>query len=406
MTQETLLVLGAGRDQKFLVDTAKGMGLFVVGVDSDPHAAARGHCDVFGQISNRDPQAIVEFCRSHPQIRGQVNGVITMGSDIPEVVSVVASDFGLKRIPLRSAEAARDKFLMKEKLSVAGVRVPEYVRCDTKRDFIRVVNSWRVPLIIKPLKLAGSKGVFLVNGAESSDELYDKTISLSGESAVLVEKFIEGPQISTESLIIDGEVHTVGFADRNYAEMEKFHPQIMENGGWVPSLFLDLQAEIDRQLTLCARALGIRDHTLKGDVVIGKNGPVIIEVAARLSGGDFCESLVPLSTGANYVEAAIQISLGRVPNPNPYKNVSKIVVANRYFFMEPGLQLMGVDGLEEVESHPAVKKLEFWLRPGDVTGEISSHGARSGVFVVCGDNREEVQEVIDWVYETVKFAVA
>ena len=40
-------------------------------------------------------------------------------------------------------------------------------------------------------------------------------------------------------------------------------------------------------------ALEINNWVAKGDIVIDKKrGPIIIEMAARLSGGDFCESLV------------------------------------------------------------------------------------------------------------------
>ena len=40
----------------------------------------------------------------------------------------------------------------------------------------------------------------------------------------MAERFLDGPQVSTESLVIDGVAHTVGLADRNYEHLERFAP--------------------------------------------------------------------------------------------------------------------------------------------------------------------------------------
>ena len=51
----------------------------------------------------------------------------------------------------------------------------------------------------------------------------------------MIEKYIEGPQLSTESIIINGKCYTIGFSDRNYEYLNKFSPYIIENGGDLPS---------------------------------------------------------------------------------------------------------------------------------------------------------------------------
>lgn len=405
MGKQTLLVLGAGRDQKFLISTAKQMGLFVVAVDSDHDAVARNLCDVFAPISNRSVGEIVKFCQEDGRIRGRVDGVITMGSDIPDVVSSVAARLGAPHIPFASAVAARDKGAMKEALSAGGVRVPPYRLCRNKTEFRAAIGELGLPVVLKPLRMAGSKGVFLISDLKESATLWEKSSLVSGERTLLVEKFIDGPQISTESLIIERSLHTVGFADRNYDEMTRFLPQIMENGGWVPSDQKRHKEEIDEQLTRAASALDISNHTLKGDIVLGSAGPYVIEVAARLSGGDFCESLVPLHSGENYVEAAIDLCLGNKPDVQRYSKDSEIHVANRYFFAAAGQLLDRIEGLEEAERHPLVKKLEIWVKPGDYLPMLESHSARSGVFVIAATSRHEAEHVVEWVYDRVKFVM-
>jgi len=80
--------------------------------------------------------------------------------------------------------------------------------------------------------------------------------------------------------------------------------------------------------------LGISKGVAKGDVVISPSkGPMIIEMAARLSGGDFSESLVPLGSGVNYIESVIKIAMGAIPNWKKLKEKFYKSVANRYFFL-------------------------------------------------------------------------
>ena len=71
----------------------------------------------------------------------------------------------------------------------------------------------------------------MVRYPDEVDELFIHASSNSKDGLVLLESFINGPQISTESLMINGEISTPGFADRNYDQLNDFLPYIMENGG-------------------------------------------------------------------------------------------------------------------------------------------------------------------------------
>src|SRR5262249_54697489 len=136
-----------------------------------------------------------------------------------------------------------------------------------------------------------------------------------------------------------------------------------------------------------ARALGLRRGVAKGDIVWTSDGPKVIEIAARLSGGDFCESLVPLANGVNYVRAAIRIALGEEPDWRELESAAETRerhVANRYFFPEPG-KVLAIEGVQKVRSQPWVKKLELNYREGDVVPPTASHAHRFGVFVVVAE---------------------
>ena len=63
---------------------------------------------------------------------------------------------------------------------------------------------------------------------------------------------------------------------------------------------------------------------------------MIIEMASRLSGGDFSESLIPLGCGVNIVRSSLNLCLGKVINSYELEDKFVNFVANRYFFERPG----------------------------------------------------------------------
>ena len=143
----------------------------------------------------------------------------------------------------------------------------------------------------------------------------------------------------------------------------------------------------------------------KSDIVIcPRRGPLIIEMAARLSGGDFSAGLVPLGTGVNYVRTVIEIAVGREPDWDLLVPTRRRTVANRYFFPPPG-RLREIRVPDDLREREWLVKLEFAYAPGDVIPEIRSHGDRAGVFVVVGDSRAQVAERVASVYRKVEFVV-
>jgi len=66
--------------------------------------------------------------------------------------------------------------------------------------------------------------------------LYNEAITYSSSKTVLLEEYLEGPQISTEAIIINGKIITTGFADRNYSDKQRFKQFFIENGHTIPSV--------------------------------------------------------------------------------------------------------------------------------------------------------------------------
>lgn len=398
-TQKRLLVLGAGTDQLFMIKTAQEMGLLTLAVDMNPDAPGLKVADDGAVVSTRDIPALKDFLDAYTRDK-PIHGVSTMGSDIPHIIVAIAEHLGTPHISMETAQIATNKFLMKEAFVRGGVRVPWYQLVSSAEE-VHAAFADKGKLVIKPLSEAGSRGVSLIDKKSDIEELFGRAIAFAKDGKVLIEQFLEGPQISTESLMVHGTLHTPGYVDRNYDVLEQFLPQIMENGGFHPCIHPDEFEAVNDMLLKSAKAIGLEHGVMKGDVVLTKDGPAIIEVAARLSGGDFCEGLVPLGTGVNYVRNVIRLALGDEVDLSELVPSRHDAVANRYFFANPGT-FEAIEGVEEVIAKDWIKKFELWYKPGDIIPETRSHGQRFGVFVVVAPDRDTAQERVDWVYDTVK----
>lgn len=396
-----ILVLGAGRDQCFMLRCAREMGIETLAVDGDPDAPGFALASQSVVISNRDVKGILAYLN---HTRTRIDGVSTMGSDIPHIVAEVAHALGVPAIAHESAGLTVDKFRMKECFSAAGILVPDYALVSEADSLSALFDRWE-RMVVKPLNQAGSRGVSLVSDREGLPAAFAHAARFAESGVVLAERFLAGDQLSSESLIVDGAVYTPGLADRNYEDLEEYLPQILENGGWVPSKYRPEVDAIDRVIADCARALGIRNGVIKGDLVRLADGRIaVIEVAARLSGGDFSESLVPLATGVNYVKQVIRQALGWPVEIAALSPTRSKCVANRYFFANAG-RLVSIEGAEALRSEPWLEKLEFSFEAGDVLPKVESHGQRLGVFVVSGPDRETVERRITQVYAGIRFRI-
>src|SRR6185436_11430998 len=163
------------------------------------------------------------------------DGVICVAADAPITVATVAERLGLPGISVATAELACDKLRMKERFADAGVPVPWFSAVETPQALQRIAIERGSNLVIKPADSRGSRGVQRVAQVQDLTQAFLLARSHSPTERVIVEQYLEGPQVSTESVIVDGRCFTPGFSDRNYEFLDRYAPFFIENGGDLPS---------------------------------------------------------------------------------------------------------------------------------------------------------------------------
>lgn len=384
------------------IQLAKKMGLHVVVSDMNPNAP--GFAEADGRIiaSTYDVEATVAAAKRYHHTVRPIDGVICIASDIPLTVASVAAALNLPGISIKSAHLSTDKLAMKNKFKLDGVPMPWFNAVKSVKHLRDIVGKNGYPLVLKPADSRGARGVLRLIAGVDLNWAYQYSKSYSPTARVMVEEFLAGPQLSTESIVWDGEIWTPGISDRNYEYLDKYAPHIIENGGELPTLLNDdVIREVNELLKKTISSLGLSRGTIKGDIVVTTECPKIIELAPRLSGGYFCTHEIPLNTGVDFVGAAIKIALGEKPDPGSLVPKYGVGVAQRYFFPAPG-KVIKIDGIERISSLDHIKLFKMYVNPGDIVEPIHNHPGRAGVLIAIGNDREKaVKRAIEAV-DTIK----
>ena len=389
---KTIWIVGGGVEAIPGIILAKKLGLNVVVSDGNPNAPGLKFADKSIIASTYDIEGTVNAAYEYHQNVNPIDGVICIATDVPLTVASIAEKLSLPGITTETARKCSDKFLMKETLLAAGIPIPWFSLVKSVSELCSIISERGFPLVIKPVDSRGARGVIRITQSLDLEWVFEYTKSFSPTSRVMVEEFLQGQQYSTESVIMDEKNITLGFAERNYEFLEELSPYIIENGGQQPAK-ID-KKELDSIVKLVEKSsqiLGISNATSKGDVVMTKEGPKIIEIAPRLSGGYFSSDQIPLATGINVIEIAIRLSLGEKINKDKLLFRHQNAVAIRYFFPKPG-KITSISNTDSFKNKSWVHKLDLFYGVGDVLEKITDHTKRCGFVITTGNTRDEAVE--------------
>ena len=326
---KTIAILGGGIDSIGILRRIKEMGLSTIVFDGDANAPAREHlADHFVNISCYDSPHILHYLALQTAVT--FDAVIGGGTDTPDVISDMLHLRGMRGIKKRTAEISKNKWMQKRIFFEAGIRLPAWIAGDEARGMIAYAD-----VVVKPTDSRGSRGVSRVKAGESLDEAIKRAASQDSRGHVIVEDWIDGIQLSSESLVQDGEIIYTAYSQRNYSKLEETYPYVIEDGGDMPPYIPlyyenDYERKAHEQLQKCVDTMGLGSGTLKGDLVWDGHRIWVIEVACRLSGGDFCSKQVPTVWGVDFVGYAVKLALGETIYPGEIKPFFRRYMCQRF----------------------------------------------------------------------------
>jgi biotin carboxylase len=386
---KTVLFVGAGRHQRRAIARTRELGLRTVAVDRNPEALGFSEADAFQVVDFTDVAGVIEVGQRHA-----VDGVLTVSADraVP-VVAEVAEALGVPGIGAETARLMTHKVAMRRLLADAGVPQPRYAAVRTLDEARRAARTVGFPSVLKPADSGGQRGVFRLESAGDLERHLHAALAESPTEEAIVEGFQEGLELNGLVIARDGEVELLTLSDRLRP------PGIGFGVGWIhvyPStLFADTLREAERVAVHAVHALGLRDGIAFPQVIAADGQAWLVEVAARIPGGQMAD-LARHAVGVDLVEIALLQALGEeVPDEVARPRFTQ-PLAIRFLTASPGPlptgKVLEIGSLEKVSAFPGVVQADVYLSVGETIRPVQLDGDRRGYVIAIADTNVEALE--------------
>lgn len=382
MDKKAIMIFGVGELQESIIKRAKAKGLFVVGIDPCADAVCRNEVDAFEVVGGQDYEGTLAVARKY-----NISAVVTAATDKPLVMMArVAKELNLPFYSEETAKISTDKFRMKEYFRNAGIPCANGGLLKSIDD----TEGLMYPVILKPRDNSGSRGVIFCNNKAELETAFNEAMQYTKLDSVLVEEYIDGQEYSIESLHFSGKSEVIQFTEKRTTPF----PYNVELGHIQPANISDEHKEQIRKIIAdIAAALGFKNCPSHTELKINERGIFIIETSPRLGGDYITSTLTPLSTGINLEDQLLNIALGKDVDTESGR-VDKASAVHFFSFSEGTIYSINSQ-INNANKWEGIEQFCFKLKVGDRVNKITSSLNRYGQFIVSGENREDIENLIE-----------
>ncbi|MDQ3821657.1 MAG: ATP-grasp domain-containing protein [Actinomycetota bacterium] len=304
---------------------------------------------------------------------------------------------GLGGESVDTVEVLLDKWRMRQRLAERDVSPVASAVGRSTQDVRDFVEAHGLPIIVKPIRESGSLAVFCLRDQADVDAVAEQFRSLDdGHWAVgdlfsadsfeefLMEEFLDGPEISVETLSFDGRHVVVGVTDK---EELGGTSGFVEMGFSEPSgCSAETLREVTRLVTDFLDAVGLRNGPTHTEVRLTSRGPRILESHNRV-GGFAINEMAEAAYGVDIERYALGAMFG-VLEPLTASPEPRGGAAIQVLTPEPG-RVVEVTGVEAARADPAFVDLQLNVGPGDEVRPLAWNDDHAGWVTARGATADE-----------------
>ena len=307
---------------------------------------------------------------------------------------------------LEQFEFACDKEKFKSKCRDFGISVVDEYKVSDAAGFARDFEHF--PVLIKPVDNSGARGIQIVPSAMEFEAAYENALKASPSQTVLVERLMNAEENTIFYLIVDGEVHLLGTADRY---VKKIQPDTipLPIGYTFPSQYHSSYcADTNEKVISMLKSLKLQNGLVFIQSFVDKGEFVFYEMGFRLT-GSLEHHIYEAATGFNPVKMLINFAvtgemIGSTLEKHKGNGRFQGIGANVTLLLRTGeiSQIVGVDKLDEIESvlSSLVTYKEGDVLNQDAIGTLQQVGMR---VLLHSYNEEMLRMDIDRVLNQVDF---
>ena len=336
------------------------------------------------------------------------NGVVATDDTTVELGSRIARALKLPHNPPQAAQYSHRKDLSRQVLQAAGVQVPDFRVLNLNKVIAPQLDGLQLPCVVKPLSLSASRGVMRADTQQQVQSACRRIQSILAAEAivddyvsshVLVESFIDGPEVALEGLLHRGELDVLAIFDK---------PDPLEGPFFEETYYITPSrhsAAVQREIIQCVRdacnGLGLCEGAVHAEVRIGKSGCAIIEVAARTIGGE-CARLLGFGTGHSLEDLVIAHAVGR---PLSIKRSSDAAGVLMIPITKAG-SLRRIEGITRARAVPFIEDILINIRDGYELVPLPEGSSYLGFMFACAPEPEQVEAALRKAHAELNIVVA
>jgi len=308
-------VIGAGIMQVPLIREAQRRGFRVLVSDRNISAPGVAIADGALHLDTYDVRRHLEAAKT---LTSRPAAVLTAGADVGPTVSALAERYGLRAASYEAAYTARNKALLRLKLTqphpvfqIVTVDDPHALSEMWEHEALKWERTaydhgiQAYPCVVKPSDNSASRGHTLVRQRQDFAEALKHAWSfLKDSDRILIEEFLTGWEAAFDWFVAeDGTLHFANGARRF------FHPRYgLEAGHVNPQLPPPSAAAL---AVLAAEKLKVVGPFKTDFMFTEQYGPILLECATRLSGGFDHMYTGLMATGRDITGALLNWALGQ-----------------------------------------------------------------------------------------------
>ncbi|MGR3178629.1 MAG: ATP-grasp domain-containing protein [Candidatus Anammoxibacter sp.] len=397
--KNAIIIIGGSFLQLPQIHWAKELDLHVVVTDQNPDVPGRAFADHFVDVSGADIPALLKLANYVNNDYNLIGAYAGSDFGIP-VVSAIAEKFNLPGCSSKAVQDALDKGKVRQILQENDLPLPQGFVVANLETAKTVTSKLSLPVIIKPVNSSGSQGVRSVWNMPELTQAYEEANAISRN--VLVEELVSGRHIDVNGLFINDQFTGCGIAERFFSPLP-FHYPIW---GCQPALLDDVQeASIYKLVEKAARTLCINTGPVKTDLILGKEGPTLIELSPRFHGDVGTSFMVPLSTGSCPIKAFFAYLKGDEQAKFYLKRTMSHIGGWRALFPDLHGCIKHINGIEAVKAMPNVAEVFITVSIGDRIETHKDNTTVCGFIWSVGDSYDKVKNVLEEAASQIQFEV-
>lgn len=384
-----LLLLGGLKYLIPVIKKAKDLGYYVITCDYLPNNIAHQYSDEYHNVSIIDKEAVLSLAKSL-----SIDGIMSFAVD-PGVLTAayVSKNMGLTSPgPYESIEILQNKAKFRNFLRENGFNTPNS-KSYTNLDKAIEEFDFKLPVIVKPVDAAGSKGVNKVSNIENLKNAILFAIENSPSKTFIIEDFIENLEHSSDSdcFSINGSLDFITFSNQHF-DKESPNPYTPSGFTWPSTMSQNNQDYLKSELQRLIKLLNMKTSIYNVEVRVSTNGtPYIMEVSPR-GGGNRIAEMIEKSTDIDLITYAIKYAMGekieKIPSLQYKTNLGQLILHSN----KKGI-------FKELKINPEIKnnvvEIDLWVKENEFIQEFSSANHSLGTIALSFQNKEKLEEVIN-----------